>query len=171
VSDNVVFEDYSVKVKEALRDKAISFLEEVGGELRSMTQRNSRRKTSKTAGSYKYKVDEGQLCVHIGSDYQNAIWEEFGTGIHAVDKDGKPSGKGRKGWWVYVEGSPSKPTSSPKGKSYNSPVQAKMAVERLRSKGLDAHMTQGKKANRPLWKAFETSKSRIIKRAEQIFGG
>jgi hypothetical protein len=164
VSDNVVFEDFSVKVKEALRSKAIEFLYEVGGELRSMTQRNSRRKTSKTAGSYKYKVDEGQLAVHIGSDYVNAIWEEFGTGTHAMNGDG------RKGWWVYVEGSPSSGTSK-SSKTYNSPEEAKKAVAFLRKKGLDAHMTNGKKAHRPLWKAYQSSKSKIIKRANEIYKG
>ena len=61
--------------------------------------------------------------------------------------------------------------SSPKGKSYNSPVQAKMAVAILKDKGLDAHMTRGKKANRPLWKAYESFKSGIKRRAEEIFGG
>ena len=67
VSKNVVFEDYSVQVKAELKDKAISFLHEIGGEIRSIAQRNSRRKTSQTAGSYEYKVDEAELAVHIGS--------------------------------------------------------------------------------------------------------
>lgn len=164
MSNNVVFEDYSVQVKSAIRDKAISFLDEVGGELRSRTERNSRRDTGDTAGSYEYKVDEGQLAVHVGSNYPNAIWEEFGTGKYALNGDG------RKGWWVYVTGSSEKKTST-KSKTYHSAQQAKMAVALLRSKGLDAHMTQGKSANRPLWKAFESFKSAIIRRAEDIFGG
>lgn len=168
MSDNVVFEDNSVKVKKLLREEAIKFLHEVGGEIRSQTQRNADKhnKTSKTAGSYKYKVDEGQLAVHIGSDYQNAIWEEFGTGEFASET----GHVGRKGWWVYVEGSPSKGTSS-SGKSYNSPYKAKMAVAILRSKGLNAHMTKGKHARRNLWKAYESLKSKIKRRAEQIYGG
>ena len=160
---NVVFEDYSVEVKNALREKAIAFLYEIGGELVSKTQRNSRRNTGQTAGSYEYRVDESQQAVHIGSDYENAIWEEFGTGEHAINGDG------RKGWWVYVEGSSSKSSSS--GKSYSSPEQAKRAVAILRDKGLDAHMTRGKKANRPLFKAYQSSKASIINRARQIFGG
>jgi hypothetical protein len=161
---NVVFEDYSVQVKSAIKDKVISFLYEVGGELKSQTQRNSRRKTSKTAGSYEYKVDEGQQAVHIGSNYQNTIWEEFGTGEHALNGDG------RKGWWVYVEGSSSSENSST-GRTYSSPHEAKMAVAVLREQGLDAHMTKGKTANRPLFKAYTSSKSSIIARARKIFGG
>lgn len=164
MSNRVVFEDYSVECKNAIKEKAIIFLEEVGGELRSRTQRNSRRKTSKTADSYEYKVDEGQLAVHIGSNYENAIWEEFGTGSHAINGDG------RKGWWVYVEGSSSS-GSSKKGKTYSSASQAKRACALLRSKGLNAYYTNGKTANRPLFKAFESFKSGIIARANEIFGG
>lgn len=167
MSDHVVFEDYSVKCKNAIKEKAVSFLYEVGGELRSRAERNSDpyRKTGRTADSYEYKVDEGQLAVHVGSNYQNAIWEELGTGEFAINGDG------RKGWWVYVEGSPSKSSSTTKGKSYSSPVSARMAVALLRSKGLDAHMTKGKKARRILFKAYESFKSGIIRRAEEIFGG
>ena len=84
MSKNVEFHSYSVNVKTALKDKAIAFLHEIGGEIRSQAQRNSRRKTSQTAGSYQYKVDEDALAVHIGSDYWNAIYEEFGTGEHAI---------------------------------------------------------------------------------------
>ena len=80
MSKNVEFHSYSVNVKTALKDKAIAFLHEIGGEIRSQAQRNSRRKTSQTAGSYQYKVDEDALAVHIGSDYWNAIYDEFGTG-------------------------------------------------------------------------------------------
>lgn len=166
MSDIVEFEDYSAKVKEAMRKEAISFLKEVGGELRSLTERKSRKKSSKTAGSYKYVVDESQLAVHIGSDYENAVWEEFGTGIHASET----GHVGRKGWWVYVTGSASK-TPSKDSKSYSSPEEAKKVVAILKSKGLDAHMTQGKKANRPLLKAFTSSKSKIIKRANEIYKG
>lgn len=165
MSDHVVFEDYSVKVKKELRECAISFLYEIGGELRSMIERKSRRKTSKTAGSYGYKVDEGQLAVHVGSDYENAIWEEFGTGIHASET----GHVGRQGWWVYVAGSPSKKSS--KGKTYSSQKEAKKAVAILRSKGLNAYATQGKKANRPMWKTYQSSKSKIQKRANEIYKG
>lgn len=84
MSKNVEFHSYSVNVKTALKDKAIAFLHEIGGEIRSQAQRNSRRKTSQTAGSYQYKVDEDALAVHIGSDYWNAIYEEFGTGEHST---------------------------------------------------------------------------------------
>ena len=160
---NVQFEDFHIEVEHVLKEKAIAFLHEIGGEVRSLAQRNSRRKTSQTAGSYQYKVDEDELAVHIGSDYINAIWEEFGTGVHAINGDG------RNGYWVYVDngGIPS-PVQSSGGKTYTLD-QAKKAVAILRSKGLEAYYTNGKTANRPLLRAFETSKPRIIREAERRF--
>lgn len=159
MSNIIVFEDNSVKVKTAMKDKCISLLYDIGGEMRSRVQRLSRRKTTKTADSYDYKVDESQLAVHVGSNYKNAIWEEFGTGTHAINGDG------RKGWWVYVEGSPSSGGTSG-GKTYNSPKQAEMAVAKLKEMGLDAHMTKGKKANRPLLRTMKYTAPRFKKKLE-----
>ena len=163
VSKNVVFEDYSVQVKAELKDKAIAFLHEIGGEIRSIAQRNSRRKSSQTAGSYEYKVDEAELAVHIGSDYWNAIYEEVGTGEHAINGDG------RKGYWVFVDtgGQPKAPKG---GKTYTL-KEAKQIVAMMREKGLNAYYTNGKKANRPLFRAFESNKGKIQSVAEKYFGG
>ena len=47
--------------------------------------------------SFKYKIDKENMAVHIGSDYWNAIYEEFGTGEHAINGDG------RKGYWIFVK--------------------------------------------------------------------
>jgi hypothetical protein len=162
-NSNVEFEDFSVNVKNAIKEKAVQFLHEVGGEIRSQAQRNSRRKTSQTAGSYEYKVDESNLSVHIGSDYWNAIYEEFGTGEHAL------KGNGRKGYWVFVDtgGQPKAPKG---GKTYTKD-EARRIVAMMRKKGLNAYYTNGKTANRPLYNAFAGSRSKIIKRAESFFGG
>lgn len=162
MANNVVFEDYSVQVKGAIKDKCIAFLYEIGGEIRSQAQRNSRRKTSQTAGSYEYNVDESGLAVHIGSDFENAIWEEFGTGEHSINGDG------RKGYWVFVEGQGGK--SSNGGKTYTL-KEAKRVMAMLRKKGLPAYYTNGKTANRPLFKAFESVTPKIESVAEKIFGG
>ena len=163
VSDNVEFYDYSVKVKSALKEKSIAFLHEIGGEIRSLAQRNSRRDTSQTAGSYKSTVDEGGLAVHIGSDYWNAIYEEFGTGSHAIN------GNGRKGYWIFIDtgGEPKAPKG---GKTYTL-KEAKRIMAMLRKKGLNAYYTNGKTANRPLFKAFEATTPKIQKVADKYFGG
>jgi hypothetical protein len=160
VSNEVQFFDYSVKVKSALREKSIQFLEEIGGEIRSQAQRNSRRDTSKTAGSYKKKLDAGGLAVHVGSNYDNAVYEEFGTGEYSEKG-------GRSGWWVYIEGSSG---SGSGGKTYGSLKEAMKAVAILRKKGLPAHCTKGKHARHPLKRAFDSSKGKIIKQAERVFG-
>ena len=153
MSKNVEFHSYSVNVKTALKDKAIAFLHEIGGEIKSQAQRNSRRKTSQTAGSYQYKVDEDALAVHIGSDYWNAIYEEFGTGEHAIN------GGGRKGYWVFVD-TGGKPQAPKGGKTYTK-EEAKRVVAIMRKKGLNAYYTNGKTANRPLYRAFTATEGKI----------
>jgi hypothetical protein len=44
------------------------------------------------------------------------------------------------------------------------------AVAILRKKGLPAHCTKGKHPRHPLKRAFDSSKGKIIKQAERIFG-
>ena len=101
------FEDNRVKVKEALFEAGEAFLYEAAGELQARTRRNSRVDTGQTKGSYEYKVSEsymaGEQYCQIGSNLENAIWEEFGTGEYALHHNG------RKGGWVY---------QSPKGEFY-----------------------------------------------------
>ena len=96
---SVEFTDNTAKIKAALSEGVIGFLHEAGGEIQAQTQRNSRVDTGQTKGSYKYIVDEGkdESTVAVGSDIENAIWEEFGTGEYALHGDG------RKGGWVYQD--------------------------------------------------------------------
>lgn len=89
------FEDNRVQVKERMNDAIIKFLHEAGGDLKSQFQQNSRVDTGQTKGSYEYKVNESAGECQIGSNLENAIWEEFGTGEYAL------KGNGRKGGWVY----------------------------------------------------------------------
>lgn len=72
-------------------------ISEMCGELEAQTKRNSKVSTGKTKGSYQYRVDEEKLEGYVGSNYENAIWEEFGTGEYALN------GNGRKGGWFYVD--------------------------------------------------------------------
>lgn len=131
---SIEFTDNSVKVKENLKSSVVAFLYEVGGELQSQIRRNSRVDTSKTKESYDYVVDEGadSSTVYVGSNYENAIWEEFGTGEYAL------SG-GRKGGWVY-----------------KSPKTGKFVF------------TRGKSANRPMFKAFNSTKPKIERQLHNI---
>lgn len=92
---SVEFTDNTAKIKAALSEGVIGFLHEAGGEIQAQTQRNSRVDTGQTKGSYKYMVDEGkdESTVAVGSDLENAIWEEFGTGEYALHGDGRKDGK------------------------------------------------------------------------------
>ena len=94
---SVKFEDYKIEVQNAINDKILAVLEECAGEVESQTKRNSRVKTGKTKNSFQHKVIDSEYTAYIGSNEENAIWEEFGTGEHAL------KGNGRKGGWFYVD--------------------------------------------------------------------
>lgn len=93
----VEFHDYTIKVKDTMDDGINVVLEECAGELESQTKRNSRVATGKTKNSFRHKVDDDSHIAYIGSNDENAIWEEFGTGEYAIE------GNGRKGGWFYVD--------------------------------------------------------------------
>lgn len=96
---DVEFHDFSVEVKQAMDKRITAVLEECAGELESAAKRNSRVKSGKTKGSFRHEVSKmgDGTTAAIGSDYENAIWEEFGTGEYAIN------GGGRKGGWCYVD--------------------------------------------------------------------
>ena len=156
----VEFEDNSVKVKAELDAACIKFLHEAGLTLQRQVANNTRVSSGDTAGAWDYAVDEGQLEVTIGNPMQNAIWEEFGTGEYAL------KGNGRKGWWVYVKDSGTSTTSSSQ-KQYTL-EEAKMVAAFLRSQGLDAYYTCGKKPSRALHNAFIAKKDAIIRQAQKV---
>ena len=131
----VEFEDYTIKVKDAIDDRINAVLEECAGELESQAKRNSRVDTGKTKNSFRHKVDDESHTAYIGSSDENAIWEEFGTGEYALHGDG------RKGGWFYVDG-----------------------------KG-NGHFTHGKKPSRAFWKAYTSTKNKIIKRIQEFMKG
>lgn len=98
---NVTFEDYTIEVQTKLGDLIEPTLAEVAGEIVSQTKRNSRVDTGNTKNSFQYKVSgsamAGEYRAYIGSNAENAIYEEFGTGEYAINGDG------RKGGWTYKD--------------------------------------------------------------------
>lgn len=98
--------------------------------------------------------------VVIGSNTYYAVYVHEGTGKYAVN------GSTGDGWWVYVKGSTSSKISA-HGKRYTQ-AQARRVVYYLRSKGLDAHMTQGMKPNRFLTNAMEKHRDEYKKIIETI---
>ena len=97
MASKVEFKDFRIEVKAAMDDKINAVLEECAGELESQVKRNTRVDTGKTKNSFQHKVVDSEHIAYIGSNEQNAIWEEFGTGEHAI------KGNGRKGGWFYVD--------------------------------------------------------------------
>ena len=98
---DVEFRDFTAEVQKTMTSKIQSALEEVSGELVAQTKRNSRVDTGKTKNSFRYGISrnfaDGSFTAHIGSSDENAIWEELGTGEHAL------AGNGRKGGWAYED--------------------------------------------------------------------
>lgn len=95
------FVDHSEEVKGLLGANVEAALEEACGELEAQVKRNTKVKTGKTKNSWQHRVTgdaaSGKFAGNVGSDYENAIWEEFGTGEYALN------GNGRKGGWFYVD--------------------------------------------------------------------
>ncbi len=150
---SVEFQDFSVKVTEAMSEALIAGLYEATGELQARTKRNSRQGHTygdiQATALWDAEVDEGAMEGRVGSRHEAGYWEEFGTGEHALHGDG------RKGWWVYVEGQ----DSGTGGKSYSSKEEAEEAAQFLRRvKKVEAHATNGIDPNRPLHKAFSSAR-------------
>lgn len=93
----VEFINFRIEVEEIMDDRINAVLEECAGEMESAVKRNSRVKTSQTRNSFKHKVIDSEHTAYIGSDHENAIWEEFGTGEYALE------GNGRQGGWYYED--------------------------------------------------------------------
>lgn len=93
----VKFEDATEKVKEKIYSTMVGWMYETMGVLQGQTIENSRVDTGQTRGSYQYRVIEkgDRVEGYLGSNAENAIWEEYGTGEYAL------KGNGRKTPWVY----------------------------------------------------------------------
>lgn len=104
---HVTFKSYAPKIALELEKAARNWLEEGAGELETQVTRNTRVDTGRTKGSWNHKVDNGALEATIGSDYENAIWEEFGTGVYA-ESGGRTNVpwtyKDQKGEWHKTKG-------------------------------------------------------------------
>lgn len=86
---DIKFTDNSIQVINAINQEVLNALEEASGELEAQVKRNTKVKTGKTKGSWEHMVDEAKYEAYVGSNYENAIWEEFGTGIYAQNGNGR----------------------------------------------------------------------------------
>lgn len=150
----VKFEDFSVKVKDALDEAAYRFLETAANEVQSQAQRNTPTDTGQLKGAWSHIVDEAKKEATIGNPLENALWTEFGTGEYADTSanGGKPGRKG--GWYIPAEKLTDK---------------AKSKMQSVEIDGKEFYHTYGKRPVRMLHNAFESKKASLKKLAEQIF--
>lgn len=102
---SVIFKDNSIQCKRALDDATKRFLEQASGELEAQVKRNcdNRVDTGQLKTHWQHKVVDD--CAYVFNDLENAIWEEFGTGIYA-ENGGRQTpwkyyydgNKGERGW-------------------------------------------------------------------------
>lgn len=145
------FEDNSVKILRALDEVGQQWLEDATRILHRQVVQNTRVDTGQTKSSWK-KVVEGDKGI-VGSTSENAIWEEFGTGHYAVN------GNGRKGaWYVPVE-----KVLGKKKPTFNGKV-----VIVYGKNGQAYYKTNGKKPNRALQNAKNSTEKKIQKRLVQL---
>lgn len=126
-------------VNESISNIIDQWLEESAGELVARTAFNSRVDTGQTKDSYKYVIDKDEKQAIVGSNLENTIWEEFGTGEYALE------GNGRKGGWTY------------KNPKYGIHGDTREFIH-----------TYGKTPNRPLFRAFNDAENVIINRIRSL---
>lgn len=146
------FVDNTIQVQNAIEGAITQFLTEASAELAAQTAKNTSVDTGQLKGSWTYKVNAAKKEATIGSPLQNAIWEEFGTGEHALQG-------GRKTPWFV-------PVAGYKGKKKPT-YQGKVVIVYGKNKK-KYYMTDGKKPRRNLFNAYKSTKDKIIKRAEQV---
>lgn len=154
------FKDYSVKVKKLLEDKAIQLLTEGAIEIKAQATKNTKSKkgTGELRRSWGYTINKSDLEAKIGSPLEHAIYQELGTGEWALNKNGR-----KPPWYVPIgNGSGQMPLEVAKKYGF------KIVYGKNKMQFAEVH---GQRPRRPLYKAFETSKNKIIRRAKTIFGG
>ena len=160
---NVEFTDNSIKVKEAMNEAALKWLEESAIVIHSEVKRTAAvskkgGNRGQTKGNWKWVVDEKKMEATVGNPLENAIWEEFGTGEYAE------GGKGRKGGWYIPIGEGEGQISQAVVDSYGFKV--------VHGKdGVDFAFTKGKRPKRTLHNAYVKKKGKIVARAKEVFGG
>lgn len=151
----VTFTDNSIEVKRALDAACVKFLYEAGGELEAEVRDRARVDNGQTKKQWTYFVDLAKRKVTVGNTLENAIWEEFGTGIHAEgDKPGK-----REPWYVPVESY----------EGFKKPTYQGKVVVVYGKDGVKYFKTDGKKAQHTLETAMTKCKSKLRKLAENAF--
>lgn len=150
-----MLEVFFAEAEGKLEEKVLAFLEEAGSELESAIARGTPVDNGQLKNSWGHVVDKSEKSVTIGSNLENAIWNEFGTGTHADD------GKGRKdAWYVSAENYTGRKRPTYKGK----------VVIAYGKNGRKFYKTDGKPANHTMQHAYDQTAPKIKKRLKYIMG-
>lgn len=156
-----VFENNFAATVNEISDTVAAALNEIGGEIVAQVARNSRVDTGQTKNSFRYEEHGSVMAqeerLYVGSDSENAIWEEYGTGEYAVNGDGRKGG-----WYIPAE---------------KLSKRAKRKLKKVVFKGKKGgkggkvyYFTKGKKPTKALTKAFEKKKKWAQKRLAEKLG-
>lgn len=159
---SVTITDNTKLARELLTAAANAALKKIGSTAEEYVKENT--PTSAHGGRLKNSMThivEGD-SVYVGTNVEYAPYVELGTGIYASD------GKGRKGWWVYVVGGDENYQSENK-KTFYTEGEAKRIAAILRSKGLDAHATNGSKPQHMIRRAVTEHTDEYRKIVKEIF--
>lgn len=157
----VRFEDNRVKVEEAINAAAMAWLEEAAGEIEAQVKRNAKVgkvNGGKTKDSWDHKTDAEGKEAYIGSNLENAIWEEYGTGDYAEKGDGRAGG-----WYI--------PIGTGTNEIDPAVVEAYHMKVVVGKGGKKFAYTKGKRPKRTMRKAFETTKAAVEKSLENRLRG
>lgn len=132
----ITFDDHSDEVLSAFDAAMARGLEKCGLVAEGYAKKLCPVDTGNLHNSITHTVDSGEKAAYVGTDSEYAVYVEMGTGVHSPTPTS--------GYWVYVVGNESKKSRTP-GKRYTF-EEAKRIVAILRRKGLDAHMTDGRRA-------------------------
>ena len=160
MAHEIRFEDFSRQVIESLNDKLLIALEEAAGEIESAVKDNTKVgkvNGGNTRGKWSHWVDEQAYTAYVGNPLETAIWLEFGTGEHALNGDGRAGG-----WYIHV-GNGNNEISQAVVDAYGFKVRT--------IKGEKFVHTTGMKPQRPLQKAFDKNKNKVIKHIQDVMKG
>lgn len=132
----ITLEDHSDEVYKELEAACQRALEKCGLVGEGYAKKLCPVDTGNLHNSITHTVSDGEKAAYIGTNSEYATYVEMGTGVYGPAHTS--------GYWVYVVGGTSNKSKHP-GKRYTF-EEAKRIVAILRKKGLDAHMTDGRKA-------------------------
>lgn len=136
------FEDNSQEFLQRLHREIAAWMEETTGLLEANAVKKSRTDSGQTKGSYQHKVLEDASAYrvegYVGSNYENAIWEEFGTGEYALGGDGRKTPwvyRNRKGEYYWTTGKKPNRTLQKAYQAYNRKKMLQALEDRLNKAG------------------------------------